>query len=85
MNIIRELPQVAAVSVIGVPDAKWGEAVKAVVELEPGGSLSADEIIEAVVSRIASYKKPRHVDFIEELPRGPDGEIDREAVKAAHS
>jgi long-chain acyl-CoA synthetase len=84
-RIIRELPQVVAVSVIGVPDAKWGEAVKAVVELEPGESLSADEIIEAVASRIASYKKPRHVDFVEELPKGPGGEIDREAVKAAHS
>lgn len=84
-RIIRELPQVSAVSVIGVPDQKWGEAVKAVVELEPGGSLTADEIIETVASRIASFKKPRYVDFVEELPRGPGGEIDREAVKAAHS
>ncbi|HEY43472.1 MAG TPA: AMP-binding protein [Anaerolineae bacterium] len=83
-RVIRELPQVAAVSVIGVPDPKWGEAVKAVVELEPGESLTADEIIEAVAGRIASFKKPRHVDFVEELPRGPGGEIDREAVKAAH-
>jgi acyl-CoA synthetase (AMP-forming)/AMP-acid ligase II len=84
-RIIRELPQVAAVCVIGVPDPKWGEAVKAVVELEPGGSRTADEIIEAVASRIASFKKPRHVDFVEELPRGAGGEIDRDAVKAAHS
>jgi acyl-CoA synthetase (AMP-forming)/AMP-acid ligase II len=84
-RIIRELPQVVAVSVIGVPDPKWGEAVKAVVELAPEGSLTADEVIEAVSSRIASFKKPRHVDFVEELPRGPGGEIDREAVKAAHS
>jgi long-chain acyl-CoA synthetase len=84
-RIIRELPKVAAVSVIGVPDPKWGEAVKAVVELEPGGSLTADEVIEAVANRIASFKKPRQVDFVDELPRGPGGEIDREAVKAAHS
>jgi acyl-CoA synthetase (AMP-forming)/AMP-acid ligase II len=83
-RIIRELPKVAAVSVIGVPDPKWGEAVKAVVELESGGSLTADEVIEAVANRIASYKKPRQVDFVDELPRGPGGEIDREAVKAAH-
>ena len=69
---------------MGVPDAKWGEAVKAVVELEPGESLTADEIIEAVANRIASYKKPRHVDFVEELPKGPDGQIDREAVKETH-
>lgn len=84
-RIIRELPQVSAVSVIGVPDPKWGEVVKAVVELVPEGSLTADEVIEAVSSRIASFKKPRHVDFVEELPRGPGGEIDREAVKATHS
>jgi long-chain acyl-CoA synthetase len=84
-RIIRELPQVSAVSVIGIPDPKWGEAVKAVVELEPGAELTAEEITEAVASRIASYKKPRHVDFVEDLPRDPSGEIDREAVKAAHS
>jgi long-chain acyl-CoA synthetase len=80
-RIIREMPQVAAVCVIGVPDKKWGEAVKAVVELASGEELTDDQIREAVVARIASYKKPQFVDFVEELPRQPDGLVDRTAVK----
>lgn len=80
-RVIREMPQVAAVCVIGVPDEKWGEAVKAVVELAAGEELTADQIREAVVARIASYKKPQFVDFVEELPKGADGQIDRATVK----
>jgi len=84
-RVIRELPEAAAVCVIGVPDPKWGEAVKAVVELKPGHTLTADQIAEAVARRIAAYKKPRYVDFVERLPRKDGGDIDRDAVKAAHS
>ena len=81
---IRSMHQVTAVCVIGVADQKWGEAVKAVVELEVGASLGADKIISAVASQIASYKKPRVVEFVSALPRTAQGEIDRAAVKAAH-
>lgn len=80
-RVIRELPQVEAVCVVGVPDEKWGEAVKAVVELKSGQSLSTDQVISAVSEKIASYKKPRHVDFVETLPRTEEDEIDREAVE----
>ncbi|MEK7786828.1 MAG: AMP-binding protein [Chloroflexota bacterium] len=81
---IRELPEVAAVCVIGVPHPKWGEAVKAVVELEPGQTLAVEQVGVAVAGRIAAYKKPQFVDFVDRLPRQDNGEIDREAVKAAH-
>jgi acyl-CoA synthetase (AMP-forming)/AMP-acid ligase II len=81
---IRELPEVTAVCVIGVPHPKWGEAVKAVVELEPGRTLVAEQVGAAVAGRIAAYKKPQFVDFVGRLPRKENGEIDREAVKAAH-
>jgi acyl-CoA synthetase (AMP-forming)/AMP-acid ligase II len=84
-RVIGDLPQVAAVCVIGVPHPKWGEAVKAVVELNPGKTLTAEQIVAAVVERIAAYKKPQVVDFVERLPRKENGEIDRQAVKAAHS
>jgi acyl-CoA synthetase (AMP-forming)/AMP-acid ligase II len=84
-RVIRELPEVAAVCVVGVPDAKWGEAVKAVVELKAGWTLTAEQVSAAVASRIAAYKKPRYVDFVESLPRQASGDIDRDAVKAAHS
>ncbi len=83
-RVIRELPQVAAVCVIGVPHPKWGEAVKAVVELAPGQTLTAEQVSAAVAGRIAAYKKPQVVDFVEKLPRQANGAIDRAAVKAAH-
>jgi acyl-CoA synthetase (AMP-forming)/AMP-acid ligase II len=83
-RIIQELPEIAAVCVIGVPDEKWGEAVKAVVELVPGEKISDLQLADAVASRIAAFKKPRYVDFVEKLPRTPDGDVDRAAVKADH-
>jgi long-chain acyl-CoA synthetase len=83
-RVIQEMPGVAAACVIGVPDPKWGEAVKAVVELVPGQTLTAEQVVAAVVSRIAAYKKPQRVDFVSKLPRQANGEIDRAAVKAAH-
>jgi len=83
-RIILELPEVKAVCVIGVPDEKWGEAVKAVVELVPGETLSELQIVDAVASRIATYKKPRYVDFVEQLPLSEDGDVDRLAVKSEH-
>lgn len=84
-QVLLDLPEVVAVCVIGVPDEKWGEAVKAVVELAPGMSLSADQIRSAVAERIASYKKPRYVDFVEKMPLTSAGEIDRAAVKMQHA
>jgi acyl-CoA synthetase (AMP-forming)/AMP-acid ligase II len=83
-HAIQQLPQVAAVCVIGVPDQTWGEAVKAVVEPKPGGELEAQDVISAVADRIASYKKPRLVVFVDQLPRTREGEIDRAAVKSKY-
>jgi acyl-CoA synthetase (AMP-forming)/AMP-acid ligase II len=68
--------------VIGVPDSRWGEAIKAICVLKQGATLTETELIEFVAARIARYKKPNHVVFTSSLPRKEDGLIDREKVKA---
>ena len=81
---IASLPQVNAVCVVGIPDKTWGESVKAVIELKSGESLTEEEIVDAVIQRIASYKKPRKIQFVEALPRTVEGLIDRVAVKQSY-
>ncbi len=80
--VIAELEEVDEVCVIGVPDSKWGEAIKAVVQAQ--GELEAQAVIDHVARRIARFKKPQHVAFVDAMPRGDDGSIDRAAVKEAH-
>jgi len=81
---ILEHPKVEEACVIGVRDAQWGEAIKAVCSLKQGESLEPAELIEFVASKIARYKKPKHVVFVPSLPKTKGGAIDRAGVKAAH-
>ncbi|MFW6080527.1 MAG: AMP-binding protein [Desulfosalsimonas sp.] len=82
--VISQHPAIAEVSVIGVPDRQWGEAIKAVCVLKPGKSADEQELTEFVASRIARYKKPRFVVFADSLPRTKQGGIDRDQVKKDH-
>jgi acyl-CoA synthetase (AMP-forming)/AMP-acid ligase II len=78
---LRSHPGVAEVAVIAVPDEAWGESVKACVELRPGFAATQSELIEHAHTKIASYKKPRSVDFVQSLPRLFNGKIDKKTLR----
>jgi len=83
-GVIMEHPDIAEVSVIGVPDRQWGEAVLAVCVAQSGKTIEEKDLIEFVGSRIARYKKPHSVVFVDALPKTGKGEIDRDQVKNEH-
>jgi long-chain acyl-CoA synthetase len=81
-EVIYAHPAVAEAAVIGVPDERLGEEVKAVVALKPGAKASAEDIIEFVKERLAAYKYPRTVQFVDTLPKGATGKILKKELKA---
>jgi long-chain acyl-CoA synthetase len=83
-GVLAAHPDVADVAVIGVPDAEWGEQVKAVVEVTPGCEPSpelADALLAWCRDRLASYKCPRSVDFRDELPRTDGGKLSKRKLR----
>jgi acyl-CoA synthetase (AMP-forming)/AMP-acid ligase II len=83
-GVITSHPAVQDCAVVGVPDEKWGEAVKAVVERSPGMQVSAEEIIALCRERLGGVKAPKSVDFVERLPRSSVGKVLKREVRAVY-
>jgi long-chain acyl-CoA synthetase len=81
---IRRHPAVADCGIIGVPDPRWIQTVKAIVALKPEASATAADIIEHCRAQIASYKKPTTVEFSNSIPRVPTGGVDYRALDTAY-
>ncbi|BCJ87973.1 class I adenylate-forming enzyme family protein [Effusibacillus dendaii] len=80
-EVLYQHPAVMEAAVVGVPDEKWVESVKAFVVLRPGSTVSEDEIIAFCKERLASYKKPSSVEFVESLPKSAVGKVVRRLLR----
>ncbi len=84
-EVLKLHPAVADAVAVGIPDERFGQAVAAAVELRPGVAASADEIIEHVRARLAVYKAPRRVHFVDSIGRSPAGKVDYGRIRAETS
>jgi long-chain acyl-CoA synthetase len=80
-EVLYRHPAVSEVSVIGVPDEHWGEVVKAVIVLKKGAQATEDEIKDFCAKNLAGFKKPKSIDFWEQLPRNPAGKILKKEIR----
>ena len=83
-NVLRSHPAIDEAAIIGVPDAKWGERVRAVVVTKEGSDVIEEELIEHCRRRLASYKKPESIVFVTELPRNPLGKVLKRVLREEH-
>jgi len=80
-QVLETHPAVLESAVVGVPDEKWGESVKAIIVLRKGAKASESEIIDYCKERLASYKKPKSVEFWDSLPKNPSGKVLKKDIR----
>jgi acyl-CoA synthetase (AMP-forming)/AMP-acid ligase II len=83
-RVLLELPQVSEAAVFGVPDEKWGESVHAAVVLSKGSRMDPSALIALTRERLAHYKCPRSIEFVDTLPRNPSGKVLRAILRAPY-
>ena len=79
-EVLYEHPAVREAAVVAVPDDEWGEEIGAAVALKDGAEATAEELCKFVKDQVAAYKYPRHLWFVDELPKGPTGKILKRAI-----
>ena len=80
-NVIYQHPSVMEAAVIGIPDERQGEVVKAVIKTKPGFEVTEEEIISFCRERLSPYKVPKSVQFVEDFPRTAAGKILKRSLK----
>jgi acyl-CoA synthetase (AMP-forming)/AMP-acid ligase II len=84
-EVLYAHPKIGEAAVIGVPDVKWGEAIKAVIALKAGESATEDEIIRFCREHIAGFKCPKSVAFVAALPKNPAGKVLKKELRKRFS
>jgi acyl-CoA synthetase (AMP-forming)/AMP-acid ligase II len=79
--VLAQHPAVYEVCVIGVPDERWGEVVRAVVVLRSGAAITEEELIDFCKERLADFKRPRGVDLVAQLHKNANGKLSRKDVR----
>lgn len=83
-RVLQQYGPIAEVAVVGVPDAKWGEVGKAYIALKPGFAYDESEFLRYCQAHLAKFKVPKHIQYMESLPKNDAGKIDRKTLKALH-